>query len=510
MNQSRFKQSLKGMLITCLFYPLFASGQNEIDALRYSQQSFGVTARSLSMGGAFGALGADYSSLAINPAGIALFRKSEFSFTMGFNNRNVQSETGSVTRSMNRFSFDLPHMGMVFAFPNKKEKGLRQFSFGLGYHRTANFNSESHYEGTNGYNSMLDAFTDQINQFGGATPLDLYAYFPFDAHLAYQTYLINPDSINPNQYNTVIPDGGEVQSMNTITRGGMGEFSLAFGGNIDEKVYFGVSFAFPNIRYEEESIYREEDRFNTISIADSLNLTSFNYYQFLHTQGYGFNIKFGLIVRPANWLRLGASIQTPTWYNLTDNYHSSMSSNFEGGQYDSYLDSPEGIYSYKLNAPFKATGSIALILGKLALLSFDYETTNYSSSEYKDLKYDDGTTGYSFSSENNQIKMLYSSFASNFRGGIEIKLGNISLRGGAAYYSSPFNEEFKNERTDQHVISYTGGVGYRGKRIFIDVGYAYSKRSEYYSAYSLSYEQVPGVILDRTDHRVLTTIGLRF
>ncbi|MBL0343571.1 MAG: hypothetical protein IPP71_23575 [Bacteroidetes bacterium] len=63
---------LKGMLIACLFCPYQLKAQNEIDALRYSQSMFGSTARSLSMGGAFGALGADFSTLSTNPAGIGV------------------------------------------------------------------------------------------------------------------------------------------------------------------------------------------------------------------------------------------------------------------------------------------------------------------------------------------------------------------------------------------------------------------------------------------------------
>ncbi len=76
---------IKGMLTACLFYPLSLLAQNEIDALRYSQTGFGSTARSLAMGGAFGAPGADYSSLMINHAGIGVYKISEFTYSIVFN-----------------------------------------------------------------------------------------------------------------------------------------------------------------------------------------------------------------------------------------------------------------------------------------------------------------------------------------------------------------------------------------------------------------------------------------
>ena len=59
----KIKSSIKGMLTACLFLPVAALAQNEIDALRYSQTMQGSTARSLSMGGSFGALGGDISCL---------------------------------------------------------------------------------------------------------------------------------------------------------------------------------------------------------------------------------------------------------------------------------------------------------------------------------------------------------------------------------------------------------------------------------------------------------------
>jgi len=107
------KRIIKGMLITCLFLPLSAKGQNEIDALRYSQIYFGSTARSISLGGAFGALGGDYTCLSTNPAGLGIYRKSDFSFTLGFADRNHQADFEGNRNDDDRFSLELPHIGVV-------------------------------------------------------------------------------------------------------------------------------------------------------------------------------------------------------------------------------------------------------------------------------------------------------------------------------------------------------------------------------------------------------------
>jgi hypothetical protein len=497
----------KGMLAACLFLPLFTFGQSEIDALRYSQVLAGSTARSLSMGGAFGALGADFSTLSTNPAGIAIYRKSEFSFSTGFNGRGTKSEFLGSTDKKGNFSIDLPNLGIVLANAKDNTKSdWKQFGFGLGYNRTANFNSEFFYEAKNPSSSILDYFVDQVNLAGGATPNDLFENYPFDVDLAWQTFLINPANSDTTLYESVIPNGGAYQSRSHSTSGGMGEFSLAFGGSYQDRLFFGISLAFPSIRYEEESRYREEDKDNEIISGDSISgyvdFRSLSYDQYLLTTGNGFNAKFGVIIKPIEWLRIGAAIHTPTWYNMTDVYRSSMRSSFANGSSYSY-DSPDGSYTYDLKTPFRAIGSLGILFGPYGLISLEYELTDYTSSKLD-------SRGYNFRDENAVINRIHSDFASNFRGGMEWKYQKFSFRAGAAYYSSPFKSDVVTKSTDQHVISYSGGLGFRDKKFYVDVAYVFSERSEFYSPYTLSYENVPGTTLTKKDHRVITTVGFRF
>ena len=61
------------------------NAQNEIDALRYSTHNLNGTARYTAMGGAFSSLGAEFSALSQNPAGIGMYQFSEITFTPSFN-----------------------------------------------------------------------------------------------------------------------------------------------------------------------------------------------------------------------------------------------------------------------------------------------------------------------------------------------------------------------------------------------------------------------------------------
>ena len=65
------------------------SAQNEIDALRYSTNNILGSARYSAMGGAFGSLGGEFSSLSTNPAGLGMYEFSEFTFTPNINLNNI-------------------------------------------------------------------------------------------------------------------------------------------------------------------------------------------------------------------------------------------------------------------------------------------------------------------------------------------------------------------------------------------------------------------------------------
>jgi len=97
------------------------NAQNEVDALRYSQTTFGGTARSMAMGGAFGALGADFSSLSTNPAGIAMYKKSEFTLTPSFYRGKTSSSFYGTSNDDSKYNLNISNVGLVIAFePNKK------------------------------------------------------------------------------------------------------------------------------------------------------------------------------------------------------------------------------------------------------------------------------------------------------------------------------------------------------------------------------------------------------
>ena len=73
--------------------PAMAMAQSTVDAYAISQNEMRGTARFMSMGGAFTALGGDLSVLGQNPAGIGVYRSSEFGATLDINMRGYKTST---------------------------------------------------------------------------------------------------------------------------------------------------------------------------------------------------------------------------------------------------------------------------------------------------------------------------------------------------------------------------------------------------------------------------------
>ena len=138
-----------------LFSGLF--GQNVDDALRYSQVFYGGTARFMSMGGAFTALGGDLSSLSQNPAGIGVFRASEMSVTPQLNYINSEAGFHGNTSSDYLYNFNLGQAGFVSNIvSNKVSTGLIKFNFGYSFNKTNNLYQSTLIQGVNNTSSMAD------------------------------------------------------------------------------------------------------------------------------------------------------------------------------------------------------------------------------------------------------------------------------------------------------------------------------------------------------------------
>lgn len=480
------KNTISGMLFSML--ALGAAAQNETDALRYSNIGFGGTARYNGMAGAFGALGGDISCMNTNPAGIGRFSKSEFNFSLLYEDINTNTSYFNTTSSSGKGNFNLGSIGFV-GTKKLSDYDWKYFQFGFSYNRTNFFHSRALISGVNPISSMADIFRAQAN---GTTTAELVNYFPNSAELAYQAYLIDPIDSLPTtaEYTDRVPNGISVNQSREITRyGNMSETAMTFAGNYNDKIYVGGSIGIPSTRFRENWTHNE-----TLVDPDSLtSLKDFTYNQNLYTRGVGFNMKLGVIFLPVDWVRVGASIHTPNFLSFSDTWDNSMESNFEGGESYS-VAGPSNLYSWRLRTPARYTGSLGVVVMKRAALNVDVEYVDYSSARLRRDWSD--VTGYDYSTENNVIQQNYKGCV-NIRAGGEIKISPIYLRGGFALYQSPYNTGLTKTDATMQVIA--GGLGYRKNGFNIDLGLNIVKFGEDYYPYD-------PVLLNNDPAKITTSI----
>jgi len=490
---NRFKL-LAGLGIA-LFAASSVFAQNELDALRYSQIDVTGTARYSAMGGAFGALGGDMSSMSVNPAGIGVFTKTTGSVSLGILSAGTDATYLGMQSSDTKMNANIGNAGFVARFERKRGKdkqwAWKAFHLGLSYNRTANFQRTTSIVGVNTSSSVIDGWVNQLNNDGinyANIPTELAPGSEFsNAYMGWGTFLIDtlPGSVNSYMRN-VAPFYGQTQQIRETTKGSMGEIALSFGGNFGNALYIGTTIGIPRLNYELERTYSESDTQDSIT-----NFASFSNTDYLRATGNGFNIKFGMIYRPVKWLRMGAAIHTPTWFQIDEEFTSSVTSDLENaGQYT--LATLNGAFDYRLQTPFRAIGSLAFVVGKIGLITADYEYVNYSLAQLK-------SRSYSFDAENANVKNQLN-WAGNIRLGTEWRIKSFSIRGGFGINGNPYTGKYSFDNT-----RYSLGAGFRLKRFFVDLTYSLTRQESAYQLYETNFADVV-----TRNHSVISTVGFRF
>ena len=108
-----------------LFSPLLLKAQGVDDAFINSQNYYEGTARSMAMGNATGALGGDVTAACINPAGLGLYRTSEFTFSTGLQHNFVYSSYYDNSENSGKMRMSIPNFGFVVTSEFSNYKPLR-------------------------------------------------------------------------------------------------------------------------------------------------------------------------------------------------------------------------------------------------------------------------------------------------------------------------------------------------------------------------------------------------
>lgn len=440
------------------------------EALRYSQIYYQGTARNMAVGGAMGAMGGDFSVLSTNPGGLAIFRSNDFSISLEGFSRKVSSDYNNSMADASKSMFDISNIGYVISKQiGRSGRGWKYWQLGFGMNRLNNYNTSATIIGPSNGTSKLDVYQAQANGVEYQLIEDTHGPYAFDLSPAWWTYLLDTIPGYTDLYYIPLDSGGVMQTQTTNIKGSNNEFLVSGSANFDDILYLGATLGLPYLRYIRESIYAESDPDNLHS-----NLNNWSQTENIETTGWGVNFKIGAIVRPIDWIRIGLSFHTPTYYfSMKDKWYTYTYANYTGN--DQYTaESPDGEYKYKLTTPMRFIGSLGFVIKEIGFISGEYEYAGYNQSKFK-------AKDYGFDAENDDIQNSFKGVG-NIRVGTEWRIMMVSLRAGYALYGSPY----KDELNDGQRQSISGGIGYRGDNFSIDFAYVRSTMNEDYYLYSYS------------------------
>ncbi len=562
-----------------LAFPFIADAQSAIDGFRFSQPDMKGTARYMGMGGAFGALGGDLSSISTNPAGIGVYRRNELGVTVDVDIQNSTSETQGVKNSQNQTKFLLNNIGGVASW-NLSNSVMPNINIGFTYNRAASFNA--HYTGVvpTLSNSLTNYIAGLSNNEGVTvadveTGFDKDGYVSFDPYnpndggyaapwlsiLGYNSYFITPtgDEDQPNwigQWGTTTSGSG---AFDVTTTGGANEYNIAVGGNIANKVFWGIDFGIVDMNYSMTAIWGENLQNAVVdnpkgSENSSASWRMTNSY---NASGTGYNVKLGLIYRPIQELRLGLSCATPTWYSINESYLATTNFQYSADIPDMIQNRAVtnggnwGLNSYNFRTPWRLTASAAGVIGRNLIVSADVEWEWYNKMRFYnggggyydyDYGYDDWDWPYYAPAKKSAPVLIntdpwyatnadiedYYKTTTSIRIGAEYRITpRFSVRAGYANVSSPVRKEAKdgsmliytsgtmpNYKMDNSTNYITCGLGYNFNNFYVDGAYVHKRMTSEYHAYTPdpANPQIPSPTskLTLSNNQIVLTAGVRF
>lgn len=488
------------------------------------------TARYMSMGGAFGALGGDASSIIDNPAGLGIYRKSELTATLNMQLQNSSSTWNDVNINNNKLGTKFNNFTYVIAAPTFRSQqgssnGLLSSNWSLSFNQVKNFDRNVSIKS----GSSLSSMTNYMKFFTNNTDpqnldlRDVNNYNPYDntniswlSILAWDTFLT--DTINGQYRNFLNPGETVTPSYQLSERGHINKYSIAWSGNFSNKFYLGTSLDFTTIDHSTTSTYDE-------TFADGGDMSLMSNFS---TKGSGVSLNVGAIYKPTYSLRLGFAFHSPTIYTLTDHSYSDLYTNI--GVNHNYSATPNDTYydnSYMLQSPMQVNASIAYVMDK-GLISAEYVYNNGTGMKLMDSNGNSSNYDRSDNPVNTDINTMLND-VHTIKLGAEYRLNdNLSLRAGYAYKTASMKENavkylnLNSVRTDtEFFIDNAGtnyfslGFGYHENNWFVD--FAYQKKTYNQTFYPYDYTATQDLLANtksasvmNSTNNLVATIGLKF
>lgn len=539
-------------------------------------RSIGMGNAMTAVGGDLGSIGinpagsavAGYSQFTITPnLTISSMNASYSAYPVGGADRFTNEQNKRLTR------FSMPNIGLTFNWKTGNGSGLKAITYGLVVNGTNNFtgkmlaggrNDKTSYQGAmavaadgydmdflNGYSIDKDGkrvdrgwdypyyygddFQNDPNK-GKFAPWNVIAnaqagsianYGDTDDPSYYWRYKAATEGFsntgekdaNGNYIYDIFLAGPLNQAYSRNITGSKYDVLFNVGFNFGDTFFVGANLGVTSLNYNYDECYKEAAENPSafeIDFGDK-GKTCFSDYRTRYSytaDGSGVFGKIGFLWRPVDGLRVGAAVQTPTIMEINERWIQDVNLNYTDASFNGSAKTPEGEYSYRLRSPYRLNAGAAFTFAGMALVSADYEMTDYSTMKF--MSKDGGWSNDTFSSLNDQIRNCMG-VSHMVRVGAEFKpLPEIAVRAGYNFTTTPEYVYEGNSKTklNDRINAFSVGLGYSSNgSFFADIAARMTMLAdEYISPYAdyLTDLASPMILNKRDIYNVTATIGWRF
>lgn len=534
MNQMQKLISIAALALTV---SLSATAQDTYESGRLLGSDLNGTARYVGMGGAMEALGADISTMSSNPAGIALFRRSSVSATVGIVAQADVQKLLEDDWKKTRLSFD--QFGFVYSNRISRSSYI---NVGFNYHKSRNFsqilnaanslrNASANgltYDKADRENVRKGGFYWDFNKQG-----DVIGYENETSDYRAQTFSqmdylnINALMLESNEDNAAIYyNNADEYDFSRQHKGWINDYDFCVSGNHNDRIYWGITVGIHDVDYRGTSAYSEAlvDQAGDAGIVD--------YIDERRIDGTGIDVKAGVIFRPveASPFRIGAYIATPTWYELTTTNDTYLLNDTKYGEWDDMWTGES--YDFRYFTPWRFGLSLGHTVGTQLAVGLTYEYADYGSAKNRILNDYSDYDGYTRSYTDDPMARNTDDVLKGthlIKAGVEFKpLPELSVRAGFNYISASYNKNgYRDQTLDSPGVAYasttdyvnwdatyryTCGLGYRAGQWNFDLAYQYSQtKGDFhpFQPYGSNYDSGVAQVSNKR-HQALLTVGYNF
>ncbi len=490
-----------GLLIASLFLVVPSqslNAQSVEDALLFTQRLPATGARSIGLAGAGRAGIGDYSAFYTNPAGLGFLKSSQVSGALNFLSATDDSQVnfpGAAAFSSEELTNQsLGNLAGAFKIPTNQGSLV----VGGAFNQTNTFERTLYFSGLNNTGSITDVllpFDDEfevVEENGSFFP-GFFADLPEIAYLGGAIEFL-PENVGTGDglfYQAVNPGSTIEQSSEVFQEGNMKDFS--FGGAVEAArgVMIGASLNFSVGTYEFQSIFDEFDinNENTEDLyvvfdgdSDLAGFDLVSYEERFESDLVGANLRLGVSADATEDLRVGLTLESPTFYRIDETFETIISTEFDNGGFLSYGglsgDIGVGTFEYDITTPWRFGAGLSYNVSGLTLMG-DIEFVDWTQLEL------DANVDRDFFNDLNRVIRSDFQAVMNTRFAGEFQINNLMLRAGVAFHPDPIEARLTGtdgSTVDRDKSFISAGLGYRfSEKFIIDFGWMQERQDDVYA-----------------------------